>query len=276
MTITSAVETIDPAMAQALLDAVPEDGIHRNVRGVKVVNFAGDIARGKWKINGEAIKIDSNGKLSDGVHRMQAVILADTPIETLVVRGVDPETRITMDTGTARTLADNLKFMGERDYTILASAVNVTWCRSVGEYLRQGSPSHQMAFEILEANPGLRDSSVIIAEQMKAVRASKGLCAALHYEMTKVDAANAEVFWRRLGIGIDLKEEDDPIFLLRRRLMNQKKDASLRLSFGMVHALTIKAWNHYMIGGPIQSLRWRSGGAKPEPFPQIGDTYRND
>lgn len=272
MTVRTAIETIDPVRAQELIDTIV---VNRNVRISKVKNFAVDIARKNWRMTGESIKINPEGHLIDGEHRLRAVILAEESIETVVTYGIENSSRIAIDTGTARTLADHLKFQGERHNTALAAALSVLHCRSIGDYTRQASPSHLAAVEMLGANPGIRDSTAYVIDNMKKLRVPKGLAAVLHYETTRIDAVDAEAFWRKLATGADL-EDGSPVLLLRNRLMANHKHSSMRLTYAATHAIMIKAWNHYRQGTPLESLRWRGGGAHPEAFPQLEDTYRRD
>lgn len=266
MTVTAQVETIDPARATELLG---EMLANRNMRTMKVRNFATDIAAGGWYVNGEAIKIDVNNKVADGEHRLQAIILADKAIETLMVYGVEPKARITMDTGTARTLADHLKLNGEIHCTTLAAALSVIHCRELGDYLRQSSPSHLAAVEMLEANPDLRISAAWVVDHMKKLRGiPKGLSTVLHYETHLISEEDAEAFWHKLATGEDLHARS-PIKLLRDRLALSANHASTRLTYGTKHAIMIKAWNNYVQVNDMGNLRFRGGGAHPEAFPQI-------
>ena len=63
------------------------------------MQYAADMKAGRWQLNGEAIKFDKNGHLLNGQHRLHAVVRADTTIQMLVISGLDPETRTTMDSG---------------------------------------------------------------------------------------------------------------------------------------------------------------------------------
>ena len=65
---------------------------------------------GKWYINNNSILFDANGNLIDGHHRLYAVVVSECTVEMGVIRGADPDSRDTIDSGAARELADHLRF----------------------------------------------------------------------------------------------------------------------------------------------------------------------
>src|ERR1700750_3512325 len=103
------VETISPDMAQEILAA---NGHNRNMRSPRVAQLAEVMRRGEWILNGETIKVATDGTLLDGQHRLQAVVDSGATIETLVMRGMSLETQDTVDTGRRRRLADILAIEG--------------------------------------------------------------------------------------------------------------------------------------------------------------------
>ena len=88
--------TITPAMAQEWAGLNTRN---RPVRYTKVAQFARDMTAGKWMLNGETIKIASDGTILDGQHRLYACIQAEVPFETVVIRGLPMEAQDTIDTG---------------------------------------------------------------------------------------------------------------------------------------------------------------------------------
>ena len=101
--ITAKVETITPEIAKTMLG---ENVNNRRISRDNVNLFAREIRNGEWRFNGEAIKFGKDGRLLDGQHRGLAVIAADKPLTTLVIRGLEDETQQTMDSGKTRTLGD--------------------------------------------------------------------------------------------------------------------------------------------------------------------------
>lgn len=108
--VTAQVEVVTPAMAQKWLD----EGLkhNRQIRKGTVRRYATDIKNDKWMMNGEPFIVNSKGLLNNGFHRSMAVVETNTPIVSVVVRGVEPESYKSMDGGTNRTPADVLRAFG--------------------------------------------------------------------------------------------------------------------------------------------------------------------
>lgn len=122
--ITAKVETITPEIAKTMLG---ENVNNRRISRDNVNLFAREIRNGEWRFNGEAIKFGKDGRLLDGQHRLLAVIAADKPLTTLVIRGLEDETQQTMDSGKTRTLGDVLTLRGEKNSTQLASLARAVY-----------------------------------------------------------------------------------------------------------------------------------------------------
>lgn len=99
--IDTKVETITPELARKYLRANTDN--YRKLSKVTVNRYAKDIREGNWQLNGEGIAFDDNGKLLNGQHRLAAIILAEKPVDMLVIRGVNENVNI-FDSGVNRTI----------------------------------------------------------------------------------------------------------------------------------------------------------------------------
>lgn len=81
------VEVINPAEAEAYLK---NNAMHRKIKKKKVDAYMKEMKNGKWVLNGKSLIFDSNGRLLNGQHRLSAVVKSQTPLTTVVIRGVDP------------------------------------------------------------------------------------------------------------------------------------------------------------------------------------------
>ena len=102
--ITARVETITPEMARKLLD---ENRNFREERPHRVREYARLMVAKQWGV-AEPINFDTTGKMINGFHRLNAVVLAGIPVEFVVVRGCEPTTVKFMDTGLVRNGGDAL------------------------------------------------------------------------------------------------------------------------------------------------------------------------
>lgn len=126
MEVITEVQSVTPKLAIEWLAASQGN---RSMRHDAVANFASQMKRGEWMVNGEAITFDHSGRLVNGHHRLMAVVVADTTVKMMVTTGVDPSAIFTLDTGTNRSLADHLTLnAGQNSKTrasILAACVRV-------------------------------------------------------------------------------------------------------------------------------------------------------
>jgi len=84
-------ETITPSIAQKYLDTLPEGKderahVQRNVRQSLVQNYAQTMVNGHWRLNHQGICFDSEGRLTDGQHRMLAVVRSGVTVAMNVTR----------------------------------------------------------------------------------------------------------------------------------------------------------------------------------------------
>lgn len=138
--IESSVETITPKIAAELLLKNPQN---RSLRSTRVKELASEIKHGTFALNGETIIVDWDGNICNGQHRLHAVISANMPIESVVVRGVDPTTKSTIDTGSPRSLADVFTMSGEqggRNKAAACSAIH-TWRQKTCHYANDNRSS---------------------------------------------------------------------------------------------------------------------------------------
>lgn len=228
--ITAKVETITPEIAKTMLG---ENVNNRRISRDNVNLFAREIRNGEWRFNGEAIKFGKDGRLLDGQHRLLAVIAADKPLTTLVIRGLEDETQQTMDSGKTRTLGDVLTLRGEKNSTQLASLARAVYL------------ADQLGMEAAAQNDLKPTRGEIIS-------------------FIDTDAANR--FFMSLASGANL-QADDPILILRNTLMAQphKAGRSTRDNRVRIAALTIKAWNKWRKGKPLRQLKFSAGESFPTP-----------
>lgn len=98
-------QTITPEHAADLL--AKHNPSNRRLDNRHAQFLAQEMERGTFRPdNGDSIRIDTNGDILDGQHRLAAIIKAGKPVEMLVVSDVDRETFATIDTGKRRTVQD--------------------------------------------------------------------------------------------------------------------------------------------------------------------------
>lgn len=240
---------------------------NRAVSQTEVDKLAGAITRGEWKLNGDAIRFDGNGVLLDGQHRLWAIVQSETPVQTLVVRGLDPESQHTMDVGRRRSLYDTLKINGHKATKQLTAATSILFKIEQGTPMGNRGPTIDQGLDVIRRNPGLEVAAQRADGWRQHVGIPGSVLAVVYHLAVDVDADDANVFFERLASGADLAESD-PIFVLRRWAHRQSTTRARSPQY-MYLAMTIKAWNAWRQGRKIQTLVFRPGGATPEEFPGL-------
>ena len=265
--VEARVVTITPKIANQLL---LRNTHNRPVRTAAIEQYAADMRKGDWQVNGEAIKISVDGHVLDGQHRLYAVLEADASMTTLLITGLPQKAQETMDQGRARTFGDVLKLRGEHDYFNLAAAVRI-----VCIYEQHGipiqprgtvAPSVQQLSRTLERNPEIRES-VKLGSSLRRSWLSASVIAGLHFLFSIADHADAEDFIKRVCTGENLAV-DDPRYVLRERLIREDREAT-GLHVKVKTAFVVRAWNAYRSGEAITRLMWNPGGSNPDRFPAI-------
>lgn len=97
------VESITPNDAVELLATSYGN---RPINKPTVLEYAVIMDSDKWSPTASKIDLDEKGRLVNGHHRLEAIILANKTVKMLVHRGVPTEDRDVIDTGRSRTLND--------------------------------------------------------------------------------------------------------------------------------------------------------------------------
>lgn len=108
-TMTVSIELITPDTARNFLQKnLSNDNVRNRTISKTAVNaYVKDILNGRWKVSMPII-FDSENVMIDGQTRCSAIIKANKPIISLVVRGADPNIFDVIDSGKKRTHKDAL------------------------------------------------------------------------------------------------------------------------------------------------------------------------
>lgn len=90
-------EDVTPERAEALLASNGDR--NRKRRPGRVDRYAADMTSGHWRITGETIRLDVDGNLLNGQHRLAAVVAAGVPVDMMFVSGINMDTMFVQDTG---------------------------------------------------------------------------------------------------------------------------------------------------------------------------------
>lgn len=143
-TVKTAWEVITPETAAEMLTHNTNN--YRAISKQIVSRYVDEIQGGAWEANGDTIVFNENGTLLNGQHRLTAVVDANMPIVSLVVRGV-PDSQI-FDIGRKRNTRLILNAEGY-DYanTTTISAIAVL----INGFSRGASPTLGDIREVVKA-----------------------------------------------------------------------------------------------------------------------------
>jgi hypothetical protein len=255
---------VTPEMAEALL---ADRGPNRHVSASVINKYARDMEAGRWRLNGQTIKIAKDGRLLDGQHRLEAAKKAKRPFPAIVVEGLAEETFSSLDIGRRRAMNEVLRERGENHTITLASALRWLWMIQNGVVLAaNSSPTNGELLELFEKHPDIRSSLKHVAAIREIM--GSGIASALHCTFAQRDPMRADEFFARLIDGVQLAEHS-PVRHLRERLIRTRSSHRVRLAEAERVAISIKAWNAFREDRSVQLLIWRNRGSAREPLPAV-------
>lgn len=256
------VQTITPETASRFLQM---NTGNRRLRKNHVDRLAESMARGEWKMNGDAIRIGYDGKLVDGQHRLSACVKSGIPFESIVVSGIKNDVFDTIDKGMKRQVADSLYVQGEVNTPMLAGAIVAILNIRDGF---PGEPKRRTDIEVeqfLAENPRIRESvRYCCSSKIRPLKLiSPSPLTAMHFLFSEKDPELANIFFDHLGHGGIFPEKSPPNILRERLIQNATGVAKARTVTMM--AWCVKAWNCVRKDKPMAILRHFQG----EEFPEI-------
>jgi hypothetical protein len=271
--------TITPELAQHYLE---HNQHNRPISDSHVRRIALQIKEGKWKFNGDTIKIAETGDVLDGQHRLWAIITSEIPVETIVVTGIEKDAFATIDTlRKPRSAADLVALKGQvRHRNVLATALTwlVRWQRKDDKNKKASAlpkykePQFRIENSDVEAAYEAHGQGMLRAvEKAVSVRgvANPGLLAFIYYITANQNVELAEQFIAIMESPGRLAASH-PLFQLRNSLLREKDEPNKRRREPVtILALCIKALNATHSGNYPKLLNWVSTGPRAEIFPVL-------
>jgi hypothetical protein len=246
---------------------------NRKVYQATVSRYARKMMTGNWEWTGEAIKIDDQGILLDGQHRLWAFL--ETKAESaqfLVMHGVPREAQKLMDTGRNRTPANTLEMEDIQHGTILAPAARMLIEYEQGHIPGSNQwrvrPDNRETLDCVNSRPDIQESVLHVVSHSEYKQFGRPSVLGFARCVTMgLNLAESEEFWRRLREA-DYTGVGDPVQRLRERLLITKAQRHTRASSTAIIAYIFKAWNAHIRGKKMGVLHWMSTGEKQEKFPR--------
>lgn len=184
---------LTPETANELLE---HNTLNRPLSDRRVKRIAEQILSGKWRYNGDTIKVAASGDVLDGQHRLWAVIEAKKPVETIVVYGIEKEAFSTIDTlRKPRSGSDVLALAGASRYrNIMSSALQwlTRWQRNALEDYK--APKHRVENSDIESAFAENPAMAAAVERAMGLRgfANPSIMGFFYYVLTNRNPTLAE------------------------------------------------------------------------------------
>lgn len=267
---------IDPEYAHFLLATQPE-GWNRRVSPKRVRSYATDMIRGDWDgLNGETLKVDIDGQLVDGQHRLLAVIEAGVTTPMTIVYGVHDAARYTIDAGRPRSIANLIEMegIGAMRSTDVASIARLIYRYATATNSRLTREQHgkmlqaetrQLLLRIAGKYEEQINYSLSFIGYAKDIRVlfCGTIGAFTHFMASRSNSLLADEFFEQLKTGANLSE-DAPAFLVRRNLLRRAVNAKGMKEREITAAIIAKGWLLFENSETTaKQIRWTPA----EPFP---------
>lgn len=258
------IETITPQMANKYLAMSPENRVTKTT--TRVANtYAEAMKRGEWRLNGECIVFDKDGRPLDGHHRLIAVTIAGIPVTFSVCRGVDREAFTTYNCGLRTNLAQILGMKQVKNSNLIMGmiGININLCNTGRIRANNGMSSGSTRtvtsdYNVYIADQKAYDDTAELANRLNAygkVLKTTWIGGVYYFLTHKGGYTPLEVlpFFEALcHLETSGVTPCDTLrnFIIRHCMSNMK------IEDGFLAALLIKAWNAYITGRTMKQIRF--------------------
>lgn len=248
-------EEVGPERAKELLKTYKTD--YRKFRPVYADGLARDKASGNWHFDGSPIRIDEEGNLFDGQHRLHSDIIAGTTTRYLFIAGLPVAAYNTTDTGLARTYGDTLRRRGFQNVNQRTALIKLIdrWERGVSlDDTARKTPSELDSIHDRHVDTVTRAVQMSMSTSKK-IFMSQALVAFAWWLLGSIENEQCFTFMVTTAEGENIGR-GNPMYTLRERLRNDYENGHTRNEYIY---LVIQAWNAYRKGNKIERLQLPSG-----------------
>ncbi len=237
---------ITPGLANVMLGNNP---MNRNLAERRVIEYARDMAAGRWTYNMEPIIVAKTGELNDGQHRLQAIIESNTPQLMMIAFGAERESRTTVDQGAARTSAHYLSMDGVKHAALSAGLVRIVMAyeATAGSAVKTNL-THAEVVARVKADKAVNEAAEFSEHTRKYARGmlTPSQIGALYYLFAELDENDATEFMTQVCVGENIKR-GDPAFAVRQALAALEGEQR----FGRIE-IVMRGWVAFRQGRKLQ------------------------
>lgn len=248
----------------------------KSEKGIKFL--VNQMEKGSFIENGESIVFDKNMQLTDGQHRLMAIIKSGKSYHIPVVKGVAVKSMATYDTGKNRSAGDVLSLNGFKQSTKISAFIKIIYkyldkgsrTAKTGSTNRTETLTNQQILEYCKDNYiwisriNTNINSIYKKSTLKVLSVTN-LSLIAYMLGGKNPSDDVYTFIKHIS-GV-LKTEDTATSYLYTKLYNSKIKKE-PLSFYWTLGMAIKAWNYFIDGNP--SVRYYKFNVQQE-LPKINN-----
>lgn len=267
-------ETITPEIAKQLLETIKTPpALDRKALG----HYTAAMLAGGWLRNGQPIKIDTEGHVVDGFHRLKACVQANVPFRTLVARNIKTDILHTIDQHRRRNFTTVLKSRNIEHATDIHRTLGKLIRLENGVYKMLNLPITWERLDIvLDSNPEIIQASKIAHDTPVRLLPSQSQTTFMfmalksgHEEQLREFIAKMDTDGRNIGF-------QDPVGVLMSTmssLLENSKKGTIDPDVGL--AIMIQAFNDHVTGAvPPRAYSWRPNYGKLKVYKDAQPTLK--
>lgn len=252
---------ITPQDAVKLLDLNTNN---RALRRGTVDRIKHDIANGRFMLNGDTIVVGANGELLNGQHRLEAIAAGGVPVESIIIKGVDPAAFSTIDNHRPRSLSDYMKINGISDHSRIAVLVPRAerWdAQQRGRDVASGTKrrGESVYIDFYEDNKERIDGAIRSPQKYPYIVSS--ITGIFRYIIGFERADECDKYLREVSSGDSTIESNRKVYAAIVREDNNNDSSKSHRVLGIL----ISGWNARQIGKCVKKIPF-DGGPLPEPI----------
>lgn len=249
------MELITPKKAENYLKFNPKN---RSISKQNLTFLVKEMNKDAFLENGESIVFDCDGNLKDGQHRLRAIVLSGKSYNIPVVRGVNPVSLSTYDTGKNRGAGDVLEIEGFKHGKPIAAIIKSIYKYGINKHTSATAKVHKtvmtnkMVLEYCQNNYDwllplyLNCQKIYAAQTVKCLSLTQ--MAVIIYKIAGKKAKIEHFDFIKNVVGL-IRKGDSAASYLNSKLHNAKLNKE-PLNFYWILGMSLKAWNYYADGDP--------------------------
>jgi hypothetical protein len=259
----SRVITIVPELAKYILENLNRN--NRPPRSGKIAQYSAAMEKDNWVLSGDTIKFSSEGKLSDGQHRVGGCLLSGVAFRTHVVFGIDENAFTVIDAGAGRTKSDTIFVFGLPHQSVSSAALR--WLmiyrakRLANNHPDRGIEiTNQAVLEFYQTRVNKERFKIAVERAVQSGQGRlRGTIAAHLYMFDELNSRLAKAFADDLATGVRVGKK------LPDRIETLRKMFNGRVHENIINAMIIMAWNAYCADKTITAatLMWADNREYP-------------